>query len=523
MRLPFLVAGTFLLSGLIFSCSHLTTPRSATQHKAGWVTGDFHEHSHFSDGGYPLDSVYTRGAYYGSNFMLNTDHGGCYPRDYDGRVWDNIPGTVFKGVDAGVDKNGNRQMWRWQELLEYSYPRVAAFQKNNPGRHYIQGLEWNSPSTSHTTTGIIANSGLPISMFEYQFDYSDLDTAGGPAEGLVKMNGRKNGNGELLSPAQRREATAAAIQWLMKHHRYNSWAFVAHPERGGDVKVGDLRHFNNAGPDVAFGFEGIPGHQKNTLRAIFYPQHAAGGGTYGGVGYYASEVGGTWDALLGEGRRFWLVASSDFHGMSSDFWPGEYHRTWIYAKDTTDPLSILEGMRSGNMYVCNGGLINALEVTAVQGGKTATLGQTLNTKPGLPVEIVIRFQTSKPNFNNTLPEVKMVHLITGDITAMTQPGTPEFENDTNPSAKVEKLFTAADWKQNGGWNEIRYTIKNPTKDFYFRVRGANHLPGTPYETDAAGNPLADSLATKHLGIDGAEEAWADLWFYSNPVFVKMKQ
>ncbi|HTM91312.1 MAG TPA: hypothetical protein VL095_02760, partial [Flavisolibacter sp.] len=134
-----------------------------------------------------------------------------------------------------------------------------------------------------------------------------------------------------------------------------------------------------------------------------------------------------------------------------------------------------------------------------------------------------RFQTSKPNFNNVLPEVKMVQLITGDITGMTQPGTPEFEKDTNPSAKVEKLFTAADWKQNGGWNEIRYTIKNPTKDFYFRVRGANHLPGTPYETDAAGNPLADSLATKHLGIDGAEEAWADLWFYSNPVFVKMKQ
>ena len=505
---------------LFVACSPSVQQTNSVNSVASWVTGDFHEHSHFSDGGYPMDSVFHRGSnYYGVNFMLNTDHGGRYPRNYDGKTWDKIGGVDFKGSDAGVDKEGKKLMWRWQELLEYSYPHLATLQKNNIGRHFIQGLEWNSPATSHTTVGILANSGLPIASFEYQFDYSDLDTAGGPAPHLKKLNGRENGYGKMLE--NKRDFTAAAISWLEKNHPNSSWAFVAHPERGGNVNIGDLRAFNNAGPNVAFGFEGIPGHQKNTLRAIFYPQNAAGGGTYGGVGHFASKVGGVWDAMLSEGRHFWLVTSSDFHGMSSDFWPGEYHRTWIYTKDTTDAASILRGMRKGNMYVCNGGLINALEIFAIQGNNKATLGETLNASRNKPVDIVIRFKTNKPNFNGEIPQVNLVHLITGEISGMKQPGTPGFESDASPSTKIEKTFLSSDWKEKDGWNEIRYRVANPSKSFYFRTRGTNHLPSTPYETDETGSPLIDSLATKYLNIDKAEEAWADLWFYSNPIFINI--
>ena len=53
---------------------------------------------------------------------------------------------------------------------------------------------------------------------------------------------------------------------------------------------------------------------------------------------------------------------------------------------------------------------------------------------------------------------------------------------------------------------------------YFRLRGTNVAVGTPFEQDEDGNPLADSEAT-NLDLDGAAEAWADLWFYSNPIFV----
>ena len=60
------------------------------------------------------------------------------------------------------------------------------------------------------------------------------------------------------------------------------------------------------------------------------------GGTYGGVGYYSAKVGGLWDALLGEGRRWFNFANSDYHkhctAGGDDFYPGEYQKTYVYAR-----------------------------------------------------------------------------------------------------------------------------------------------------------------------------------------------
>jgi hypothetical protein len=70
-----------------------------------------------------------------------------------------------------------------------------------------------------------------------------------------------------------------------------------------------------------------------------------------------------------------------------------------------------------------------------------------------------------------------------------------------------------------GYKVINYQIKDLDDDMYFRLRGINLAVNTLYETDAKGNPLSDFQATDNLGLDGAEEAWADLWFYSNPIFV----
>ena len=54
------------------------------------------------------------------------------------------------------------------------------------------------------------------------------------------------------------------------------------------------------------------------------------------------------------------------------------------------------------------------------------------------------------------------------------------------------------------------------KNTYFRLRGTNLAPNTAFETDPDGNPLVDSEQKR---LDGVLEAWADLWFYSNPIFV----
>lgn len=517
-----------IIVALLASCFLLAcNSRKYLSHKngnsAGWVVGDFHEHSLFSDGGMKLDSVFDYATkHFGVNFMVNTDHGGAYPRNWDGSYWSSYPELKIEGSDAGKDEKGRPLMWRWQELRDFSFAKVDSFRTKYPSRHYIQGLEWNSPATSHTSTGIIADSGLPIAMFEYQFDSSDKDTLGGPAKGLVKQNGRKNGNGDFLSHAERTAATAGAVKWLMKNHRYSSWTILAHPERSNNVKIEDIRNINNAGPDVAFGFEGIPGHQKLSIRSSFHPENALGGGTYGGVGYMSAKTGGVWDALLGEGRHFWLFTSSDFHGTSGDFWPGEYHKTWIYSKDTTSAVSILEGMRAGNVFVTNGDLITKLDFNvSSKKGKNATMGQTLQASRGEDLEIKIRFKTPVKNHNGESPQVKTIQLIMGDVKGKVDPRSPDYKKDVNESTKIIKLFTSQDWIDKDGWKEISFKIEKPLKDVYFRIRGTNHAINTPYETDKLGNPLLDTLAI-HLNLDGPEEAWTDLWFYSNPIFVKIK-
>ena len=90
--------------------------------------------------------------------------------------------------------------------------------------------------------------------------------------------------------------------------------------------------------------EGAPGHQAATLTADGTqkrdrkgrPPVSAGimetrAGTLGGFDQMTAIVGGFWDSMLGEGRRLWILATSDSHlnyadvtSPGSDFWPGEY-------------------------------------------------------------------------------------------------------------------------------------------------------------------------------------------------------
>jgi hypothetical protein len=96
--------------------------------------------------------------------------------------------------------------------------------------------------------------------------------------------------------------------------------------------------------------------------------------------------------------------------------------------------------------------------------------------------------------------------------------------------------------EGNGWYsfELYTTAMN---DFYCRLRGTNLPPDTPNETyplytdalEGPGGPMLDSEAGNvectddacppHINgvLDKDVEAWADLWFYSNPVFVDVKQ
>ena len=76
--------------------------------------------------------------------------------------------------------------------------------------------------------------------------------------------------------------------------------------------------------------------RRQTIQGVV--QDSVGSTTYGGTGVYGAQIGGVWDALLGEGRNFWFFASSDWHNRgifgpddrrsTQDFQPGEYQQNF---------------------------------------------------------------------------------------------------------------------------------------------------------------------------------------------------
>src|SRR5204862_7208003 len=120
--------------------------------------------------------------------------------------------------------------------------------------------------------------------------------------------------------------TDEALKWMKQFHPDGSYYVPAHLERAGQFNpdgnngynVEHLRDFNNAAPKVAFGMETQPGHGASDARGEYTIRRnniggtnvdSVGGTTYGGTGVYGAQVGGVWDALLGEGRNFWFFAS----------------------------------------------------------------------------------------------------------------------------------------------------------------------------------------------------------------------
>ncbi len=524
----------------------------ATAGDSKWLSGDFHQHSWYSDGRTSFDFTMAKSDEFGLDWWANSEHGGSRFTDGDGRFWDAAypAGTI---VGAYQVSSGHQVMWRWQSLRDFAFAEVLEARANYPTKRVFSGVEWNVPGHEHCSVGIVAPDGSAVSAFEYQFDTSDVDFSREgevtPYGVLSKKNGRFNFSQGPTSvrysskPYPERHADAvAACSWMQKqytdHTIDNGWIVWAHveragtwsPEKGGGYNVEHFRDGNNAGPDVCFGFEGAPGHQVNELRGLGNLQF---GGTYGGVGYYSAQVGGLWDALLGEGRRFFNFASSDYHlhhtAGGDDFYPGEYQRTWVKATDEDGDGSyslneIADAMRAGRSFFVHGDLVNVLEFTMSQGGRKAEMGGTLKVNRNEPVQVVIKYRSPAVNANGDAPVVDHVDVITGQVTGKIDPADPNYTNPTNPTARLLVSFPKAAFRKDAEGNSyVAYAIPGGAlTDSYFRLRGTNLPRCTEYETDCAGNPLADNLVTENTGIDTAEEAWKDLWFYGNPIFIDVE-
>ena len=618
------------------------------------------------------------------------------------------PAVKPKGLVSGATTTATNQvMWRWQALQEFQYPvleYLAALQ-NKP---MFLGTESVVAGHEHTSMAVITgqmplsldNKSLPstagytasgnanaLAQWEYCFDRNDTDTSRGNttvggAEGNnwnCSVTGSLNAAdtswsalAQKLIPAtgtgtgdRGHMKTVEAVKWMKEFHPNGSYYIPAHLERAGPFdpngnrgfNVEHLRNFNNAASMVAFGMESQPGHGASSDRGEYLPRRqvingvltdTAGGSTFGGTGVYGAQIGGVWDALLGEGRNWWFFASSDWHNRGSfgpddrrstqDFYPGEYQRNYTMVRNGGDklrPQSIVDGLRTGNTYVTSGQLIDrlsfvacvsypglgartnaaveALALTAAR-GKTdtdvagcATMGEKLKVRPGaeIVVAVVVRdpsgtnyspYSFANPSLaqvgiNQPLnkPVLSHVDLIRGMVTGYKTPGSadyagkwpinadwmntdptsPDFGKTTglgsvpaaakNTSTAVIRSFSnaAGGWVSAGDdYLKMSYRIPAVQASQYVRLRGSNLPASVPFETDASGNPLTDLFTNSGNGVSdlanlripckatgGSTEfdqcpshlpavngqkmlavdvaAWADLSFYSNPIFVEV--
>jgi len=499
-----------------------------------WLAGDFHNHTFLTDGARTPEEVFAHAFEYGLDWIANSEHGGAFARNGNGQSWPEQ--TAFLGDPP------KGMMWRWQSLWHYSFRQVGKAREIWPGKEIFQGYEWNVPAHDHASVAIVGKAeenGLAIARHEYLFDEKDSGTTSGNYLGVDTKKDK------MLAKSHKK--AVAGVKWLAENYPRNSYFLVNHPSRWQNYTIGSLRDFHDAAPDVAFGFEGMPGHQKASSRGHYDggPFYDSDGRdvtfkarTYGGADYMLARVGGVWDALLGEGRRFFVFVNSDFHTPEHDFWPGEYAKNHICVRDqdhdgTFSPEELVAGLRSGNSFIAHGGLIDELRFTLScrQQEGEAEMGGTLDVGGECAPQVTIRFRSPSSNNSGEAVAVDHIDLIGGDVSGRVPrvladgvTPNPAYEQEDNASAKVVATFTAQDWRGGGGADGetrrvVTYPLPRLARDGYFRLRGANLGRAVENETDAQGNPLSDAL----LAPNNREKAYGDLWFYSNPVFVRVKR
>jgi len=462
---------------LVLSGCRSTGPMAGSDdNQRSWIAGDHHIHSRWSvgwnretdppspikggDAIYPIPMNALMAQHYGLSWMVATDHGG--------------PNHSKVNV-------------------EDAYPELLESREVVPGVIQFWGMELDTPDAEHSSL-----------IIPHTHDEADV---------LEEIE-RRWARNEAWPPDSTRDQLVRMIEALdhMKDLPEPPVVIVNHPGRtrteSGEytrVSPDELRQWNNTAPDVAVGMAGAPGHQAIGLNADGSPRMGPRGGyrayrTLGGFDQLTAVVGGFWDSMLGEGRRWWITANSDSHVHwtegGADFWPGEYSKTYVLADKNYE--DILDGIRTGRVFVTTGDLISELWIEARSGGSSAGIGEELTIEQGQSIDLVIRFRDpDASNANGDNPSVSRVDIITGQIHGIQD----NLGLDVNPSTSIHARYSADEFEQDGEYRVIRTTIEAVDHDMYIRIRGTNTLDMEPPEDPDGENP------------------WEDLWFYSNPIFV----
>lgn len=476
-----------LAAAMGFALAQDTSPAGERR----WLAGDSHIHSHWSPG-YDrtqnppepikgVDAVYptpinARKAHeYGLSWMVTTDHGGPNHSKFN---------------------------------LVHAYAELKQSRAEVPDLLQFYGMELNMPAMDHHTLILPRADDESKTLFDIESQFDANETW-------------------PVDPSRNTEAAGARALMFMNGLQRLPLLFANHPSRSATA-VGaydldeprELRSNNDTAPNLYRGMEGAPGHQASALALDGSIKRDASGqatgsrgayrnpgaGTFGGFDQMTAIVGGLWDSMLGEGRRFWIVATSDSHfnhadalKAGSDFWPGQYQKTYVFARKTYD--DVLDGLREGRVFAVAGDLISELNVSAATGRSSAETGGTLTARSGSDVKVTIRFRDPvKPNPSGDNPTVKRVDLIVGDVRGP----LANRNHDKNETTNVVRRFTEADWKVERDVCTVTATIPRLERSIYLRVRGTNTAEAEPAMDPPGENP------------------WSDLWFYSNPIFVRVK-
>ncbi|TXH94432.1 MAG: phosphoesterase [Rheinheimera sp.] len=493
---------------LLTGCAQQQSQQQAPAQPKRWLAGDHHIHTHYSvkwdnsvfpprpiiggDAKYSIPLNAQMASHYGLDWIVLTDHGG--PN-------------------------------RAELALKQAYPELLASRRALPQILQFHGMEFDVPGNA--PGGRHASFIMP-----YRPDAVVNGSRPNEAEQLFSIERIYNGR-QGVPPGPEKAEDSYMLKALEAMAKLPDPPLVLanHPARLAKgfrqyfkITPKQLRDWQDTAPGVMIGMTGAEGHQAATLNADGspklggirgeYPEHP----TYGGYDQMTARLGGVWDSLLSEGRRFWVTGVSDSHGHYTDgwadFWPGQYAKTYVLADKNYD--AIFAALKSGQIFVTTGDLIDELDlsvqVPSVGKSQTAKAGESLKVKAGSDVAVQIRFRVPAAlNGNHERPQVARLDVIGGLVTGPAADRNNDRNSDEAPQTRVlqrfeQSAFGKVSSDSNGVVYQLSYQLKNLQHSQYIRLRGTNQRGELEPNADTKG-----------------ENPWSDLWFYSNPVFIEVGQ
>ena len=328
-----------------------------------WLKADTHVHTKYSDGAHTLRDVVEEALAHGCDVLAITDH-----------------------LDA--DRRGTSD-----EL----FAELSALRQQHPRLILLAGGEWNLPGHQGREHAVVL---LPPGAREQKI--------------LREFQARYDDYGRTDEPA----SAVAALRWLHEQAASPTEAplvFYSHPHRKrrqlGEFGS-ELASWHRQQPQIMIGFEGGPGHQNASI-----PGHYRESLPTVDRWDPAMEPGATWDHLLSLGLPVWgALATSDVHEAAtrgrSDFWPGEFSETWVYAPERS-ATGVLAALRAGTFFGVHGQIARQVRLEVVADGlpRPAIAGEAIRVRAGTSLLVALRLEVPSVDWQgqpNRIDELELI-------------------------------------------------------------------------------------------------------------------